>query len=210
MRSKENLTVFVVDDDAAVRDSIGLMFGLRGFRAALFADAEAFLAAYREDWAGCVVVDLRLPGISGVDLQAQMRARGSTLPFVIITAHGDVPTARAAFQAQAVDFLEKPFEDSQLFGAIETAFALEERRIEHAHARRGDAERLARLTPREREVLEHAARGLHAKEIAATLGISARTVEVHKTRLMAKLGVRNIAELVRFTMVASARPDSEP
>jgi FixJ family two-component response regulator len=208
MRPKD-LTVFVIDDDPAVRDSIALLLGLAGFRTALYADAEAFLAAYHEDWVGCVVADLRLPGIPGVELQAQMRARGSTLPFVIITAHGDMPTARAAFQAQAVDFLEKPFEDSQLCRAIETAFALEERRIGHAHARRGDAERLAKLTPREREVMEHAAKGLHAKEIAATLGISPRTVEVHKTRLMAKLGVRNIAELVRFTMVVSARPDSE-
>jgi FixJ family two-component response regulator len=205
----EDLTVFVIDDDPAVRDSIALMLGLAGFRTALYADAEAFLAAYREDWAGCVVADLRLPGMSGVELQAQLRTRGSMLPFVIITAHGDVPTARVAFQAQAVDFLEKPFDEAHLHAAIETAFGLEDRRIQRAHARQGDAERLARLTAREREVMEHAAMGLHAKEIAATLGISPRTVEVHKTRLMAKLGVRNIAELVRFTMVAGAHPDSE-
>lgn len=195
-----SLTVFIVDDDAGVRDSVALMLGLHGYRTAVFGSAEAFLAAYRSDWAGCVVADLRLPAMSGLDLQSELRARASVLPFVIITAHGDVPTARAAFQAQAVDFLEKPFDDAQLRAAIETAFAVEERRIEHDDELRDDAQRLSLLTAREREVMEQATRGLHAKEIAAALGISPRTVEVHKTRLMAKLGVRNVAELVRFAL----------
>ena len=205
----EPLTVFVVDDDPAVRDSLALMLGLAGFRTALFADAEALLAAHQADWAGCVIADLRLPGMSGVQLQAALRARGSTLPFVIITAHGDVPTARAAFHAQAVDFLEKPFDDAQLCAVIETAFELEWRRIQLAQARQDDAGRLARLTGREREVMEHAAKGLHAKEIAAIMGISPRTVEVHKTRLMAKLGVRNVAELVRFSLVAGSQAEGK-
>ena len=196
----DSLTVFIVDDDPSVRDSIALMLGLLGFRTAVFADAEGFLSAYQPDWTGCVVADLRLPGKSGLELQAELGARGSTLPFVIITAHGDVPSARAAFQAQAIDFLEKPFDDEQLRAAILTAFSLEGRRIQRADDSRDDAERLAKLTVREREVMEQAATGLHAKEIAATLGISPRTVEVHKTRLMAKLGVRNVAELVRFTL----------
>lgn len=202
MRS-ERLTVFVIDDDASVRDSIALLLGLEGYRTSVFADAEAFLAAWREDWAGCVVADVRLPGQSGVELQDALRKRGVALPFVIITAHGDVATARAAFRSQAVDFLEKPFDNAQLCGAIETAFALEERRIQRDDGWRRDAEKLARLTAREREVLEHAARGLHAKEIAAALGISPRTVEVHKTRIMEKLGVRNVAELVRFAIAGS-------
>ncbi|MGH8705098.1 MAG: response regulator transcription factor, partial [Burkholderiales bacterium] len=130
------LTVYIVDDDAAVRDSLALMLGLAGYRTALFADAEAFLAAYRPDFAGCAIVDLRLPGASGLELQADLRARGSTLPFVIISAHGDVPSARKAFQAEAVDFLEKPFDDAQLRAAIDSAFAFEERRIERALTRR--------------------------------------------------------------------------
>jgi FixJ family two-component response regulator len=174
------------------------MLGLAGFRTAFFADAEAFLAAWREDWSGCVVADLRLPGLSGLELQAEMGRRGSWLPFVIITAHGDVATARAAFQAEAVDFLEKPFDHGQLRAAIDTAFSREGARL----ARAGDAARLDQLTAREREVLEHAAKGLHAKEIAAVLGISPRTVEVHKTRIMEKLGARNMAELVRFALGA--------
>ena len=204
----ERLTVYVIDDDAAVRDSIALMLGLEGFRTSVFADAEAFLAAWQRDWAGCVIADVRLPGHSGVELQEMLRRRGATLPFVIITAHGDVATARAAFRSQAVDFLEKPFDNAQLRAAIESAFALEERRIRRDDGRRGDAEKLGRLTVREREVLERAAQGLHAKEIAAALGISPRTVEVHKTRIMEKLGVRNVAELVRFALAAK-HPDAD-
>lgn len=206
MRS-ERLTVFVIDDDAAVRDSVALMLGLAGYRTSVFADAEAFQAAWKEDWAGCVVADVRLPGQSGVELQDAMRQRGSALPFVIITAHGDVATARAAFRSQAVDFLEKPFDNAQLYAAIETAFAREGSRIQSHASRRAEAQKLDRLTAREREVLEHAALGLHAKEIAATLGISSRTVEVHKTRIMEKLGVRNLAELVRFAIAATPPGD---
>ena len=190
------LTVYIVDDDAAVRDSLSLMLGLAGYSSALYADAEAFLAAYRRDWAGCVVADLRLPGKSGLELQAELRALGAALPVIIMTAHGDVPSARTAFQAQAVDFLEKPFDPAQLRAAIEAAFSREGARL----GRRGEAAKLATLTAREREVLEQAAQGLHAKEIAAKLGISPRTVEVHKTRIMEKLGVRNVAELVRFAL----------
>jgi len=201
----ERLTVYVVDDDVAVRDSIALMLGLEGYRTAVFADAEAFLAAWREDWTGCVVADVRLPGRSGVELQEELHRRGISLPFVIITAHGDVATARAAFRSQAVDFLEKPFDNAQLRAAIESAFALEEQRMQRDDRRRFDAQKLARLTAREREVLERAVQGLHAKEIAAALGISPRTVEVHKTRIMGKLGVRNVAELVRFALAAPPR-----
>ena len=133
-----------------------------------------------------------------MDLQARVRERGSAIPFVIITAHGDVPAARTAFRAQAVDFIEKPFDDAQLRCAIDTAFALETDRLGSAQLRSEDAAKLAKLTPREREILEHAVKGLHAKEIGTALGISSRTVEVHKMRIMAKLGVRNIAELVRL------------
>ncbi|HEU4922291.1 MAG TPA: response regulator [Burkholderiales bacterium] len=198
MADERQLVVYVVDDDASIRDSLALMLGLGGYATRLFVDAESFLVAFDPGWAGCVVADLRLPGLSGVELQARVRALGSAIPFVIITAHGDVPAARAAFRAQAVDFIEKPFDDAQLRGAIDTAFALETERVASAELRRTDAAKLARLTPREREVLEHAVDGKHAKEIASALGISPRTVEVHKTRIMEKLEVRNIAELVRL------------
>jgi RNA polymerase sigma factor (sigma-70 family) len=198
MADARTLVVYVVDDDASIRDSLALMLGLGGYATRLFADAESFLVAFDPGWTGCVVADLRLPGLSGVELQARVRATGSSIPFVIITAHGDVPAARAAFRAQAVDFIEKPFDDAQLRGAIDTAFALETERLAGTELRRADAAKLARLTPREREVLEHAVDGKHAKEIASALGISPRTVEVHKTRILEKLEVRNIAELVRL------------
>lgn len=202
---RDALTAYIVDDDAAVRDSLAIMLGLAGYRTVLFADAEAFLAAWRADWAGCVIADLKLPGASGLELQAEVRRRGSRLPFIIITAHGDVPAARAAFHADAVDFLEKPFDHGLLRSAIQTAFSQEDRRLR----RSAEADRLELLTVREREVLEHAASGLHAKEIARKLGISTRTVEVHKTRLMAKLGVRNVAELVRFALAGAPPKDAE-
>jgi FixJ family two-component response regulator len=201
---RERLTVYIVDDDASVRDSLALMLGLSDYSTALFADAEALLAAWQPHWTGCVVADLRLPGRTGIELQAELRARGSPLPFIIITAHGDVPTARAAFQASAVDFLEKPFDHAQLRAAIESAFSMEGRRLQ----RSAEAAKLAVLTAREREVLEQAAQGLHAKEIAARLGISPRTVEVHKTHIMAKLGVRNVAELVRFALASDSSADT--
>ncbi len=197
------LTVFLVEDDSSVRDSLALMLGLAGYATAAYADAESFLAAWRADWSGCVVTDLRLPGMSGLELQAALRSRGAALPVIVITAHGVGPSARVACRAAALDFLEKPFDDAQLRAAIDTAFALEQRRLSSAEALRADAQRLERLTPREREVLEQAARGLHAKEIAAALGISPRTVEVHKAHLMEKLGVRNVAELVRFALAGN-------
>ncbi len=203
------LVVYIVDDDASIRDSLALMLGLGGYSTRIYADAESFVAAFDNRWVGCVVADLRLPGMGGVELQALVRERGSVIPFVIITAHGDVQAARAAFRAHAVDFIEKPFDESQLRSAIDSAFALERQRIEGTQAGLADRQKLARLTSREREVLEHAVRGLHAKEIAAALGISSRTVEVHKTRIMEKLEVRNIAELVRFA-VAGERPSGVP
>jgi RNA polymerase sigma factor (sigma-70 family) len=181
------------------------MLGLAGYSTRVFADAESFLAAFDDAWRGCVVADLRLPGWSGVELQDRVRQRHSDLPFVIITAHGDVPAARAAFRANAVDFIEKPFEEHQLRAAIDTAFALERKRADSIQNQRDVFGKLALLTPREREVLDHAAKGLHAKEIGKALGISARTVEVHKTRIMEKLQVRNIGELVRFALAAEKR-----
>jgi len=198
----EQLTVYIVDDDASIRDSLSLMLGLAGYRVSLFADAESFLAACQPGWAGCVVADLRMPGMTGIDLQAELNQRGSPLRFIIITAHGDVATARTAFQAQAIDFLEKPFDHAELIKAIETAFTAEQRRLDVDRQSSADREKLAALTEREREVLQLAARGLHAKEIARDLGISPRTVEVHKARIMAKLGARNIAELVRLAVTS--------
>lgn len=199
------VTIYVVDDDASMRDSLSLMLGLMGYRTAVFDCAEGLLSAHRNDWTGCVVADLRLPGRSGLELLAELRGRGSHLPFVIVTAHGDVASARAAFQSDAVDFLEKPFDKAQLQAAIEKGLEKELGRIRRADATNEETARLATLTRREREVLDLVGRGLHAKEIARTLAISPRTVEVHKASLMGKLGARNVAELVRFAL-AGGKP----
>ena len=195
-----DFTVYIVEDDAAMRDSLSLLLGLLNYRTVSFESAEAFLETYRDEWVGCVVADLRLPGKSGLELQADLRAKGKKLPFVIITGHGDVKSARAAFQSEAVDFLEKPFAEADLRAAIEKGLDKEYRRIQHAEASNDQALKLAKLTDREREVLELVGKGLHAKEIAASLDISARTVEVYKARLMTKLEARNVSELVRFAL----------
>ena len=198
-------SVYLIDDDPSVRDALGGMLRYSGYRAELFADAESFLAAFRDDWVGCVVADLRLPGMSGLDLQSRLAEQQRAIPIVIITAHGDVPAARKALRADAVAFIEKPFEDSELREAIERAFSRERRRVALEQSRRAYAQKLASLSPREREVLDLAATGLHAKQVAAALGISARTVEIHKQHIMEKLGLRNVAELVRFALGSESR-----
>lgn len=196
------MSVYIVEDDAAMRDSLSLMLGLLGFNTVSFDSAEAFLQTYREEWSGCVVADLKLPGMTGLELQQTLRGRGAKLPFVIITGHGDVKSARAAFQLEAVDFLEKPFDEADLRVAIESGFDRESRRLQRAELESDQVQKLAKLTTREREVLELVGKGLHAKEIASSLGISARTVEVHKARLMEKLEARNVSELVRFALAS--------
>ena len=197
---ERDLTVFIIDDDASVRDSLGLMLGLAGYRTAPFADAESFLARVQPTDAGCCVVDLKLPGLDGLELQAELASRSIALPVIIITAHGDVPAARAAFRAHAVDFLEKPFPPDQLMAAIDHALASVTQRMKRDNVQAIESTKLGLLTEREREVLDRVAQGLHAKEIAAALGISPRTVEVHKSNIMEKLGARNAIELARFAI----------
>jgi len=193
-------TVFIVDDDAGVRDSLAMLLELKGFRTRTFAAAEAFLAEYRPEWPGCLVLDLRMPGMSGLELQADLARRGSALPVIIITAHGDVATTRSALKGGAVDFIEKPIDDEALVAAIAAAFDRDARGRERAQAAAGAAERLARLTGREREVLALVAEGRHNREIALALGISPRTVEVYKARMMEKLQVRRVPDLIRLVL----------
>lgn len=189
-------TVFIVDDDPSVRDALSLLLSLRGRQTATFANAEDFLAAVQPDWQGCVVADIRMPGLSGLELQARLSGRAS-LPVIVISAHGDVAAARQAFLAHAVDFIEKPFEGEVLLAAVERA-------LDRLHAKGGSrdddgtAALLSRLTPRERDVMELMVKGLHNRRIAAELGISPRTVEVHKARVMEKAGAQSLVDLVRL------------
>lgn len=191
-------TVLIVDDDASVRDALSLLLSLRGYRTAVFACAEDLLRALEPDAAGCVIADIKMPGMSGLELQQELRRRGIPLPVVVITGHGDISQARAAFKCDAVDFLEKPFDDEQLVNAIEAAAARERERLSAQSSRRRSSEALSALSERERQVMELLARGMANRDVGEELAISPRTVEVHKARIMSKLGVRNIAELVRL------------
>lgn len=193
-------TVFIVDDDPSVRDSLGLLLGLRGFRTAIFADAESFLNAYRPDWRGCILLDIRMPGMDGLDLQKHLNALGCGLPVVVMTGHGDVESAREAFKAQAVDFLEKPLDQGRLMAALDDALSKCEATRQDADRHDAFASLLAALTPREREVMDMIVAGGHNRDIAEKLGISPRTVEVHKARVMQKLQVDGVAQLVRLSL----------
>ena len=192
--------VYLVDDDAAVRDSLSLLLGLHGYQTQTFAAAEDFLAAWRPERNGCLLLDLKMPGMDGLELQARLNALGSRLPLVVITAHGDVAAARAALKAGALDFLEKPIDDVLLLELVTEVMArAREATVSAAHGADLD-ERMARLTPREREVMELAADGLNNREIAARLAISPRTVEVYKARMMEKMQVRRLSELIRLLL----------
>jgi RNA polymerase sigma factor (sigma-70 family) len=199
-------TVFLVDDDASVRDALSLLLSLKGMRTQLFAAAETFLETYRPEWRGCVLTDLRMPAMSGLDLQQTMRDRGISLPVVVLTAHGDVSTARMALKSGAFDFLEKPIDDEILLDVLRNA--IREDSLQRDVQRTEDAARslLERLTPRERDVLNLLVEGLSQRDIAARLDISPRTVEVYKARMMEKLRCRSLAEVVR-TAIAAASAD---
>lgn len=191
-------TVFVVDDDPSIRDAVSLLVSLHGHPTATFGSAEDFLGALRPDWRGCVVIDIRMPGMSGLDLQNQLLDRAPGLPAILITAHGDVAAARQAFRSQAVDFLEKPFDAQDLLKAIERALKSTQPAAPPDVGQSQHASTLAqRLSPREREVMQWMVKGLHNRRIAEALGISPRTVEVHRARVLQKMQVDNVVELVR-------------
>lgn len=195
--------VYIIDDDAAVRDSLALLLRLHGFETFAFADAETFLSEVTAEWSGVVLVDLRMPGMSGLELLAEIRARKIQLPVIVITAHGETSAARTSFKSGAVDFLEKPIDREQLLGALREAVGIESERVRLAGQAAEIAKQLGRLTPREREVLDCIVAGKHNREIARELEISARTVEVHKARVMAKMGVERVADLMRAVLSVS-------
>ena len=195
--------VYIVDDDLGVRDSLQILLRLHGYAAMSFSTGEALLASLDESRAragGVVLLDLRLPGMSGAQVQAELAVRKVQWPIVILTAHGDVASARNALKAGAIDFIEKPIQEPVLLAALEHGIS-QQRAIESDAARKADFERrLARLTPREREVLAMIVEGRHNREVAQVLGISPRTVEVYKARVMDKLDVERLPDLIRLTL----------
>jgi RNA polymerase sigma factor (sigma-70 family) len=200
--------VYIVEDDAPVRDSLSLLLQLRGFSTAAFDSAEAFLEGDALDRPACVLADVRLPGMSGLELQRRLASRHAALPVVVMTAHGDVATARAALRDGAVDFLEKPIDERDLIDAITVALKSDRERVEKARNRESMLGRMQRLTERELEVFDRVTSGYHNREIAEEFGISQRTVEVHRARVMEKLQARRVADLfrLRFELDGAAAP----
>ena len=192
--------VAIVDDDAAVRDSLALLLRLHGFAVRAFASGDEFLVWSGTQDVDCVLLDLQMSGSSGLDVQAELARRQLDYPIVVVTAHGDVATTRAALKAGAFDFIEKPFDDEVLLKAIHAASAASSERRLRAERQARFAQSLARLTPREREVLDHVLAVRHNREIAVLLGISPRTVEVYKARIMDKLDVDRLPDLIRLAL----------
>ncbi len=195
-------TVFVVDDDEAVRTSLRLLLKSVGLQVETFSSGQEFLDQYDPDRSGCLVLDIRMPGMSGLELQQHLNDRHSIMPIVFITGHGDVPMAVEAMQAGAVDFIQKPFRDQDLIDRINRA--LEKDKAMRAELRERDEirRRMSQLTPREREVLELVTQGKANKVIAGDLNVSQRTVEIHRARVMEKMGAASLAHLVRMVIEA--------
>ena len=192
--------VHIVDDDDAIRRALTMLARSAGYEARAYESGEAALAALTADSAGCVVTDVRMPGISGLDLQSALRARGVELPVIVITGHGDVPMAVRALKQGASDFIEKPFDDEAFLSAIAQATTAGAKAAELRGARADVAARVAQLTLREREVMNLVVQGLSNHLAAETLNISVRTVENHRARVMEKMGARGLSDLVRLVL----------
>jgi two-component system response regulator FixJ len=199
-----NPTVFVVDDDAAMRDALAQLLETAGLQVESHADGLAFLAAFEANRPGCLLLDMAMPGMNGFEVQAALNARGLSIPIIFLTGHGDIPMAVQAVQAGAVDFLEKPIQGAALLERVQRALALDEEWRHTLGRTQAIQLRYAGLTPRERECMALAVSGRTSKEIARELGISPRTVEVHRTHVMYKMGAANMAELVN--MAACCKP----
>jgi two-component system response regulator FixJ len=205
MSNEEHRLVHLVDDDEAIRRSVGFMLKTSGFQVRTYESGTDLRRAAAGLEPGTILLDIRMPGMDGLEVQSALRDKGIALPVIIMTGHGDVSLAVHAMKAGAIDFIEKPFEKAVLIGAIEQAID----RLEHAAVSRDRADeaavRLEALTPREREVLDGLARGLPNKTIAYDLGISPRTVEIHRANLMTKLEVRSLSEALRIAFAAESK-----
>jgi two-component system, LuxR family, response regulator FixJ len=198
-----NGVVHIVDDDDAVRQSLAFLLSSAGLPVRLYDSASAFLAGLSAPQNGCLITDIRMPGMSGIELLKALRERAYSMPAIVITGHGDVPLAVEAMKAGAVDFIEKPFEEEAILNAVKRA-------LEQGNDENGDgnavATKLATLSERERQVLEGLVAGHPNKTIAYSLGISPRTVEVYRANLMAKMRAKSLSELIRMAILANVKP----
>jgi two-component system response regulator FixJ len=203
-------TVFVVDDDAAVRDSLALLLDTAGYAVEAYDGARSFLDAYAPGRTGCVILDVQMPEVSGPELQAELNRRAVDLPIIFLTGHGDIPTTVRAIKSGAIDFLTKPVQGAALLDQVRSALERSAQLRAQAAAARSLQDRLEGLTRREREIMVLAAAGQSNKEIARQLGISHRTVEIHRARVMHKTGAANLVELSRLAeayALAAESPD---
>ena len=200
--NQKNTMIFIIDDDASMRDALSYLLLAAGYEFEAFASAEAFLERPRFEGVGCIILDVRMSGMSGLDLQRELAHVHCPMPIIFITAHGDIPMSVEAMKRGAIDFLPKPFDDEQLLGAMEAAIA------RHGQARtvcdetQAIEERIKKLTPREYEVFRYVITGLLNKQIAAELNIAERTVKIHRGRVMEKLAAQSVADLVRLAQKA--------
>ena len=193
-------TVFIVDDDPAIRFAMQALMDSVNIAHEIFASADEFLQKEAEHSSGCLVLDIRMPGLGGLELQEELISRGSTLPIIFITGHGDVPMAVDAMQKGAVDFIQKPFRDQELLDRVREALMTDKQRREERERHAEVEHRLEKLTKREREVFDLVVTGKPNKVIAYELGVSQRTVEIHRARVMEKMQARSLADLVRMHM----------
>ena len=203
--SVAHASVHVIDDDEAVRDSLAFLLRAAKFDVQTHESAVAFLAALPKVGPGCIITDVRMPEMSGIDLLRRLKELGVSAPVIVITGHGDVPLAVEAMKFGAVDFLEKPFDDDALLVSVRAALARTEQEEQRDAERTRLKQRLATLSTREREVLDGLIAGLPNKTIAYDLGISPRTVEIHRANVMTKLGVRSLSEALRIAFAAQER-----
>ena len=196
----QKASVFIVDDDAAVRDALKFLMRSVGHPVEVYASAQEFLDAYRDDRPGCLVLDIRMPGMSGLELQEKLVERRAIVPIIFITGHGDVPMAVEAMQAGAMDFIQKPFRDQDLLDRINQALDKDAANRQALRELNAIRERLASLTPREREVMDLVVKGKANKVIAGDLDLSQRTVEIHRARVMEKMQASSLAHLVRMAI----------
>lgn len=199
--------VFIVDDDDAVRSSLRLLLKSAGLSTVAHASAKEFLDTWQPEQPGCLILDVRMPGMSGLELQAELNRRGAIIPVVFISGHGDIPMAVEAIQHGAFDFLQKPFGDQDLLDRVQRALAADGENRKLLTQRELLRERFESLTPREREVLALVTQGKANKVMAGDLGVSQRTVEIHRARVMEKMGANSLAQLVRMTIDLGTHAD---
>jgi FixJ family two-component response regulator len=205
-RSPFVATVFVIDDDASVRKSLSRLMRSFGYEVETYPSAEHFLSRDPYDGVGCIVLDIRMPGISGMILQERLSVANNNLPIIFITGHADIQTSVQAMKRGAVDFLTKPFDDEELLQAVRRATEKDERTKAYREETRHALERIQELTPREYEILRYILGGMLNKQIAFSLGIAEKTIKVHRGHIMEKLNVSSVAELVRLAEKAGVSP----